>query len=225
MDDAGALTQLRAWLAQRELPEGGRLPAERELCDLLGVSRGELRKALARLEADGELWRHVGKGTFLGLRPAVEAGGVSNVAARSNPREVMRARLLVEPMLAQEAALNATSADLAEMRRCIAASREAASWRQYENCDNRLHHAVAVASGNTVLRALFDQLNAIRRAVVWGRSRDACDCPPSDHHSFAEHDRLVAAISQRDAVAAARAMRRHLESVEARLLRLRATAD
>ncbi len=225
MDDGGALTQLRAWLAQRELPEGGRLPAERELCDVLGVSRGELRKALARLEADGELWRHVGKGTFLGLRPAAEADGVTNIAARSNPREVMRARLLFEPMLAKEAALNATSADLADMRRCIAASREATSWRQYENCDNRLHHAVAVASGNTVLRALFDQLNAIRRAVVWGRRRDACDRPPSDHHSFAQHDHLVAAISQRDATAAARVMRLHLESVEAKLLRVHEIAD
>ncbi len=43
----GALTQLRAWLAQRDLPANTRLPAERELCELLGVSRGELRKALA----------------------------------------------------------------------------------------------------------------------------------------------------------------------------------
>ena len=223
MEDGGALIQLQAWLAQRELPEGGRLPPERELCDLLGVSRGELRKALARLEGDGELWRHVGKGTFLGVRPAAGGDDVSSVAARSNPREVMRARLLFEPMLAQEAALNATSADLDEMRRCVAASREAATWRHYENWDNRLHHAVAAASGNTVLRALFDQLNAIRRAVVWGRRRDEGDRPPRDHHSFAEHDRLVAAISQRDAAVAARAMRLHLESV-AKLLRIRETA-
>jgi DNA-binding FadR family transcriptional regulator len=158
-------------------------------------------------------------------RPAAEADGVTAVAARSNPREVMRARLLVEPMLAQEAALNATSADLDDMRRCIVASRESMSWRQYENCDNRLHHVVAVASGNTVLRALFDQLNAIRRAVVWGRRRDAGDRPPRDHHSFAEHDQLVAAISHRDAAAASRAMRVHLESVEARLLRVHEAAD
>ena len=219
-----ALTQLRAWLAQRELPEGGRLPPERELCDLLGVSRGELRKALARLEADGELWRHVGKGTFRGLRPAAGIDAVPEIAARSNPREVMRARLLFEPMLAQEAALNATSADLEDLRRCVSASREARSWRQYESCDNRLHHAVAVASGNTVLRALFDQLNAVRRAVVWGRRRDDSDRPPRDHHSFAEHDRIVAAIAERDPDAAARAMHLHLKSVEANLLRIRELA-
>ena len=42
----GALTQLRAWLAQSDFSEGGRLPPERELIEILGVSRGELRKAL-----------------------------------------------------------------------------------------------------------------------------------------------------------------------------------
>ena len=226
MDDAGgALTQLRAWLAQRELPDGGRLPPERELCDLLGVPRGELRKALARLEADGELWRHVGKGTFRGLRPAAPSDSMPSIVARSNPREVMRARLLFEPTLAGEAALNATSADIDDMLRCIAASRAAASWRQYENCDNRLHHAVAVASGNNVLRALFDQLNAVRRAVVWGRRRDETDRPPRDHHSFAEHERIVAEIAERDPDAAARAMHLHLKSVEAKLLRIRETTD
>ena len=62
----GALIQLRAWLAQRDLPEDGRLPPERELIEILGVTRGELRKALAALENNGELWRHVGKGTFRG---------------------------------------------------------------------------------------------------------------------------------------------------------------
>src|SRR3546814_18774695 len=65
----GALTQLRAYLAQRDLPANSRLPPERELCDILGVSRGELRKALAAMESNGELWRPVGKGTFIGARP------------------------------------------------------------------------------------------------------------------------------------------------------------
>ena len=52
--DNGALTQLRAWLAQRDFSDNGRLPPERELIDILGVSRSDLRKALAALEKNGE---------------------------------------------------------------------------------------------------------------------------------------------------------------------------
>lgn len=226
MDEAdGALTQLRAWLAQRELPPGGKLPPERELGEELGVSRGELRKALAVLERDGELWRHVGKGTFAGIRPPDEVTSVRAIAAGTNPREVMRARLLIEPMLAREAALNATSAHLDDIRRCIRASREAATWRQYENCDNRLHRTVAEAAGNSVLTALFDQLNAVRRTVVWGRLRDQTDRPPPDHHSFAEHDRLLAALAERDQEAAYRAMLEHLLTVQGNLLGVRQAAE
>ena len=226
MDAAdGALTQLKAWLAQRELPPDGRLPPERELCDLLGVSRGDLRKALATLERNGELWRRVGKGTFIGAKPVEELSSIAAVASRSNPVEVMKARLLVEPMLTREAAVNATGTHIEEMQRCITAQREAVTWRQYENADNRLHRTIAEATCNTVLIALFDQLNAVRRAVVWGRLREKSDTPPPNHHSFAEHDRIVTAIAERDQDAAARAMYEHLSTVRDGLLLSRSAAE
>lgn len=226
MDETqGALTQLRAYLAQRDLPASTRLPPERELCDLLGVSRNELRKALAVLERTGELWRHVGKGTFTGSRPVEELFNIADIAHASNPREVMQARLLFEPMLAREAALNAAASEISEMRECLAASREAASWRHYEICDNRLHRLIAVASRNTILVALFDTLNAVRRAVVWGRLRDETGRPPRDHHSFAEHDRIVQAIADRDRAAAGQAMHGHLSSVERKLMLFKQAAE
>jgi DNA-binding FadR family transcriptional regulator len=226
MDEAdGALTQLRAWLSQTSRAEGERLPPERELCRLLGVSRGELRKALARLEAAGELWRHVGKGTFLGGQPGAEGADLAAAAARASPAEVMRARLLYEPLLASEAALHAARADIDEMRACLEGSRAAESWRRYEAWDNRLHRSVAEASANAVLLALFDSLNTLRRAVVWGRLRPGPDRPPADHHSFADHEAVVSAIADRDAAGAARAMRAHLGRVSDNLLARREAAE
>ena len=216
-----ALTQLKAWLAQPDLPSDGRLPPERELCALLGVSRGALRKALATLEQDGELWRQVGKGTFIGARSVEKSLSISTIAEGSNPLEVMQARLLVEPMLAREATVHATGAHLTEMRRCNRIQREAGTWRQYENADNRLHRTVAEATGNTILLALFDQLNSVRRAIVWGRLRDKPDHPPADHNSFGQHEAIVRAISERDQEGAYQTMHDHLVSVRERLLRIR----
>jgi DNA-binding FadR family transcriptional regulator len=214
----GALTQLRAWLAQKQLPPSTRLPPEREFCEVLGVSRGELRKALAYLEQQGELWRHVGKGTFIGARPVAELASVAAIAGQTTPAEVMRARLVIEPELAREAALHATADDLSEMREAAAGARRAETWRQYENWDNRLHRAIAEASHNALLLSIFDMLNAVRRTVVWGRLRDEAPHPPADHHSFAEHEAIVAAIGERDLAAAAGQMRLHLEQVQALLL-------
>jgi DNA-binding FadR family transcriptional regulator len=211
-----ALTQLRAFIAQKEADTDARLPPERELCESLGVSRGELRKALSILEAEGHLWRHVGRGTFIGQRP-VDESDVGTLTSRTNPVEVMRARLLIEPAIAREAALNATAADIDEMRICLKQARQAATWRQYENWDNRFHRSVAQAARNTLLLGLFDTLNAVRRAVVWGRLRSSAKAPSGDHHSFVEHDRIAAAIETRNVEEAGRAMRQHLESVEKKL--------
>ncbi len=66
----GALIQLRAYLAGQDLPTATRLPSERELSELLGVSRGDLRKAFLVLEAEGQVWRHVGKGHLSGPNPS-----------------------------------------------------------------------------------------------------------------------------------------------------------
>ncbi|MEO1222826.1 MAG: FCD domain-containing protein [Pseudomonadota bacterium] len=223
-DSNAALVQLRAWLVRRDLPANTRLPAERVLSEELGVSRGELRKALAELEQEGQLWRHVGKGTFTGVRE-VEGPSLKELERQTNPAEVMRARLLIEPMLAREAALNATSTDVEAFHRCLIRTREAATWRQYEAADNELHRCIAKASQNRLLLGLFDVLNSVRRAVVWGRLRAHEGRPPADHHSFAEHERIVQAIAERDLEAAGRLMHGHLRSVESRLIDQRLAAE
>ena len=216
--EKGIVTQLRAYLAQIELPDDGRLPPERELSTALGVSRTELRKALDVLEAEGQLWRHVGKGTFMGSRPLDTFADIAALARRSNPAEVMRARIVMEPEICRAAAFTATPEDIAEMRMCLARSRQAETWRQYEAWDTRLHRTIAEASQNTLLLGLFDTLNAVRRAVTWGRLRTEPVKPLPDHHSFAENEAIVDAIEQRDIAAAAACMRAHLQTVERKLL-------
>jgi DNA-binding FadR family transcriptional regulator len=216
--DHGVVTQLRGYLAQGRFGLNRRLPAERDLSRQLGVSRASLRKALAVLEAEGQIWRHVGRGTFVGARPAGDVDGVPSISARTNPAEVMEARLAIEPELARLAALNATPADLDEMVHCMRQSRAAREWRIYETWDTRLHRTIAQATGNALLLSMFDGLNAVRRAVAWGRLRTYDLTPAVDHHSFAEHAAIVAAIEDRDRSAAALRMREHLQTVRDRLL-------
>ncbi|WP_172123460.1 FCD domain-containing protein [Devosia sp. 919] len=208
--------RLRALLGETELSGDRRLPPERELAEALGVGRSALRKGLAVLQAEGHIWRQVGKGTFWGSRPFDNFADVSAMAKRSNPIEVMGARSVFEPEIARAAALNATPAQVAEMRNCIARTLEAASWRQYELWDNRLHRLIGESTQNSLLLGLLDTLNAVRREVTWGRLRGP-DRPARDHHSFVEHQQLVDAIADRDTSRAAAVMRQHLQSVERNL--------
>jgi DNA-binding FadR family transcriptional regulator len=104
------------------------------------------------------------------------------------------------------------------MRKHLKACREADTWRQYEVQDNALHRVIAQSTSNGILLTIFDGLNAVRRAVVWGRLRQDPDRPPADHHSFAEHEEIVAAIGERDLDGAEKAMQKHLQSVLMRLM-------
>lgn len=213
------VSQLRAFLATRVDLANGRIPPERELADLLGVSRTELRKALAVLEEQGHIWRHVGKGTFLGSRPIDSVADIAAMARRTSPAEVMQARLSVEPEIARLAAIYAKPEQIAAMDACLRHQHAAATWREYESWDNRLHRTIGEATQNALMLGLLDTLNAVRRAVTWGRMRPANrPNPPPSHPSFAEHEAIIGAIKNRDMATAAQAMRSHLVSVQASLL-------
>ncbi|GLK83789.1 FadR/GntR family transcriptional regulator [Ancylobacter defluvii] len=218
--ELAAYTQLQAFLAQSQLAPNQRLPAERELCDLLGVSRGELRKALAIAEADGQVWRHVGKGTFVGPRQSDGPMEIVNLAHLTSPAEVMRARILFEPMMAREAAINATSANISEMNLCLLRGSEATSWRRAEHWDNRLHRAIAESARNSLLLVMFDTLNTVRRAVAWGRLREDANGPQPGRREFKEHVDIVSAISNRNPESAEKFMRLHLDNVASKVFGL-----
>ena len=214
LDGTPVLTLLQAYLASTPLPDSGRLPPERELAEALGVSRAELRKALATLEAEGQLWRHVGKGTFLGARPLAAIGDVAQLARQAGAGDMLRARLVLEPQLAGLAARHATPAQVEAMRTAMEASRRPGlSWRGYEGQDARLHREIAAAAGNPLLLHLFDQLAAIRRVLTWNRPRPQPEGPPPGHPSFAEHEAIVAAIAGGEAAAAEARMHDHIAAV------------
>jgi len=63
------IEQIKRFIADQGLVHNQKLPPERRFCRQLGVSRVDLRKGLAKMEADGLIWRHVGRGTFIGSRP------------------------------------------------------------------------------------------------------------------------------------------------------------
>ena len=211
------LASLRAYLAERELNLNDRLPPERVLCVALGISRAGLRQALGVLEEEGQVWRQVGRGTFIGARPVLNLQEVQFLSSVSSPAQIIDARLSVEPGLAFVAASQALASDVAELRLCHARCQRAGTWQVFEAWDNRFHYAIAAATKNKLLMTLFETLNAVRRSQVW-RTMRAGDGPRAGHTTFTEHEAILLAVVRRDAEAAADAMRLHLQSVRSRLL-------
>jgi DNA-binding FadR family transcriptional regulator len=218
MQPAATLPErLKDYMRTGGFAHNDRLPPERELVRLFGVTRTELRKALAALEGDGLIWRHVGRGTFIGARPVRNLEDMAFLGQLASPAQVLEARLAIEPELARLATLHGTKADFDRIRSCSQRARDAIDWRSYEAWDNKLHLAVASATRNKLLYHLFETLNVVRRSIVWRQAR-ATAGPPPDHFSFDQHDAIAAAIEAQDPAAAAGAMRDHLRSVREAVL-------
>lgn len=215
---ANGILILRAFIEDGRYVPGDRLPSERELIVELGMGRSALRKALDALEHEGIIWRHVGKGTFIAGQgnPSSERA-IEELSRKMTPVRMVQARLCIEPALAREAAIHASSSAIARMKGAIVASRAATTWSEYEAQDDLFHRTVAEASDNILLLTLFDQFNAVRRAVSGGAVVRATPRPTESHRSFAEHDLIAAAIKGRDPQAAHKAMREHIGSVSGRL--------
>lgn len=213
---------LAGWLATSGAAPGDRLPPERVLSEQLGMSRGELRKAMTILEADGVVERHVGRGTFLRASSADRVNVpplIRQLAEITSPHAAMMARLSLEPELAAHAAIHAAPRHLVEARALAEGMRNAGDWAKYEKLDADLHELIAVASGNPLLAELHRIVNAVRVSVVWPRLELPRNGPPPDYHSFSEHDAIIEALELRDRKAAHAAMRNHLNSVRATLLK------
>jgi DNA-binding FadR family transcriptional regulator len=215
-----ATERLRAFIAERGCASGDRLPAERELIDLLEVGRAALRRGLDQLEREGVIWRHVGKGTFVSNGAGAKddlRDPLVGIGQQLTPFKLMRARITFEAALAREAALHASRDAVAQITLALKRGRAAASWSEYERQDDRFHRAIAETSDNALLLALFDGLNRVRREISLGTVTRTSARPPADHPSFAQHEQIAAAIANREPDEASLAMRRHLHSVASRL--------
>jgi DNA-binding GntR family transcriptional regulator len=147
--------RLRRYIADSGFDHNARLPPERVLCSTLGVSRGELRKALAELESDSLIWRQVGRGTFVGARPVHNLNDVEYLEKLARPIKVIEARLAIEPELARLSAIHGAKADFDEIRACSRKCQEARDWRSYEAWDNNFHLAIAKATHNYSKRLMW----------------------------------------------------------------------
>lgn len=212
---ADTLQRLNAVLARSRQQDGTRLPSERALADNLGVSRAELRKAMMVLEIEGQITRHVGRGTYLTAPDADATSAISKrrlmmLAERTAPHEAMTARLALEPQLAFLAATNATPLQIRQARQLAENMRAAATWDSYEALDFAFHDLIAEAAGNPLLHELHKVVNTVRQVVVWKQLSQSPVGPTPDYHSFAEHDDIVVALERRDRAGAKAAMQAHL---------------
>ncbi len=206
-------------LILKKLQPGDKLPSERDLAETLAVSRSSIRDAIRSLELIGMVEPRQGAGTIVREIPT---DSLVNPLANARKRkeelvgELLDFRRMLEPPLAARAATRVSDDEIIEMQDILARQEE--KLRRGESTiaeDSEFHYAIALASGNSVVRKVLDTLMDLLRDSR-ERSLQVAGRPQK---SLAGHRRILAAITRHDADAAQLAMRRHIEDVEKIVLR------
>jgi GntR family transcriptional repressor for pyruvate dehydrogenase complex len=211
-----AAEQLRHLIETHDFALGDKLPSERKLGELLGVSRTMVREAISTLEALGLIEVRHGSGSYVtGEIPLQNLSNMWNIwytAHRQDLIHLLEVREALESKAAALAAVNAEP-DLVERLRSILETMFAAGARgkldEVSCLDSQFHGAIVEASGNPILTQLLSSLNLVLkndRVAVFS-------LPDRLSRSLRDHLRIVAAIEGRDPLAAQTALHEHFGSV------------
>ena len=191
-----------------QVQPGEKLPSERDLAEMLEVSRPTVREAMIALEVSGLIEIRTGSGIYVQKRrtkPVLADGGMG-------PFEILEMRMLLEPEAAALAAQRITDGQLAELGAVLADMKESDHTPSVEEHDRRFHTLIARATENGAIEATVEWLWQLREGaqlnqVFHQRILEEGVFPVLDQHTA-----IFEAIRERDAERARAATRSHLEA-------------
>lgn len=212
-------THVQELIETEQLRPGERLPAERDLARMLGVSRVPIREAMRTLAAHGLIEIRRGQGMFVAsssVQATVDQLTNALLKQRDLLAELFAVRRLLEPASAQWAAARREPDDIAKLERLLddirkAGERTPPDYDTIGERDTQLHVEIAAASDNRVLVRIMQAIQDLHREQLETslRYRDRV------HDTVKDHSRIVRAIAAGDPVEARSAMLDHLASGEA----------
>lgn len=205
---------LKRLILEAKLRVNDQLPSERELAEQLGVSRNSVREALRALELTGLVESRQGGGTFVreaDLNVLKEPFTAVLLSQKGVISDILEARRLIEPLMAQQAAQYATDLQLLQLREVLEQQeRSVQAGGTGVTEDTIFHQLVAEATGNNVLlklvEAMVELLAASRGSALQTQERA--------HTSLDGHYKVLNAIINGNPEAAYRSMQEHLAEVQ-----------
>ncbi|WP_083255224.1 FadR/GntR family transcriptional regulator [Amycolatopsis orientalis] len=206
---SATVDHLRSMIDSGRLPAGSRLPAERTLCEQLGISRGSLRQALRVLDSIGYVQVRPGSGTY--VRETLDEQPLRSWFSEHEQlvEKLFDLRTTVEPTLAERLALHHTPRVLARLESTVEEMDQAAAdgdMLRVIAADAEFHRVIAGNAGND---DVTDLLRSVL-ALVGEERRAALRLPGQIRKAVDEHRAILEAVRRSDAAAAREITRKHL---------------
>ena len=201
--------QLHHAITSGRFKVGDKLPSEKELCQIFNVSRVPVREALCALELNGLVDSVQGGGVYV----RKQSGTDQELPQDVEPQDIIRARMVLEPDIAREAALHLDDESRAALREiCSRMRKEAEEGIITKETDRAFHLAVANASGSSLYPRIMELVLGAMEQELWELilSRTIATKKYRDQNNL-EHIRICEAILEGRADDAYAGMKAHME--------------
>ena len=219
------VSQIKQLISKGELKPGDRIPSERELATMLGVSRPSVREAIMVLEAMGFVESRQGGGTYVkALTEASIMNPLAKLVEKRDPellRSLAEVRMGLESWSAYLAAQRATDSDIAEMRRLYKImEKQAAKGGWSPDVDAEFHYAITSASHNSLQMHVLDSIHSLFHATIQVALMEFYQQEGHVQLLLTHHHDIMEAIAAHDPELARKKMMEHLAMVEEKMAQL-----
>jgi DNA-binding FadR family transcriptional regulator len=212
-------SKLLELIRERGFKPGDKLPSERDLAALFGMSRSAVRESLIRLDTLRIVESRPKSGVYLqpyGAERSIEAmvlfAETNTPLSAAEVAQSVELRSVLENEAMRLACLRRTQSDLKDLQQILRDSAAAISRGEtLADLDAQFHKAIVAATKNDVLLRfinVFYRMSRKRREIYF-------DAPQQSKRSHAQHLQLYGAIEAQDAVWGQQILRRHLKGVDA----------
>lgn len=212
------IERIRDMIRNGELAPGDRLPSERKLAEVFGVSRNSLRQAFQALAERKILESRQGDGTYL-LAPldvSFPGDAILEIINQQSTflQDIIEFRQMMEPQIAALAARRITAPALDRLKILVCDQQRALmAGRGDDTFDAEFHQQLAQCAGNQVIVQVMTTIQSIVNETrsIWFQSSERRSA------SVGGHLRIIDALEAGDADAAFQAMKIHIAEIESHI--------
>lgn len=208
--------QVQELILSGELKKGDKLPGERQLAEMLNVSRASVRESLRSLEIMGLLESRAGEGNFVSdSKTPILLEPLSIMFKLNNGtfRDILEIRKVLEVEAAGLAAARMTKDQELELRSLFQSMEESDDETRSVEIDKAIHLAIANSTGNYLIVTMLEAISSLMTVFIADARRIIVKNIREQGRLEQIHADVIDALCQRDPEKARAAMSLHFEAV------------
>lgn len=202
-----------------ELSIGGKLPAERELSEILGISRNSVREAIRTLDIMGVISSQQGAGNFLTgnfENNLVESMSMMFLLNQIDYQQISQLRRALEMEALMLAIDNITDEEIRTLKNIIF-QLEKETEANNVILDKKMHYNIALASKNTLIINILQALSEVLDKFIVDLRREILSQEDSRKILMEAHNGMIDSLINRDKNLAYESINKHFGIIDEKL--------